>query len=71
MAEDEEVVLLTKLTVLPPLLVDVSLMVSESDITKQIFSSSLTTSAILGRGSGSSSQHFRAKFKNFSACSNG
>lgn len=61
-----------KLTVLrESLVVDVSLVVSESVITEHMFSSILTTSAILGRGSGSSSEHFRAKFKNFSACSNG
>jgi hypothetical protein len=68
MTEDEECVLPRKLTVLrESVLVDVPLVVSESDIIEQMFSSSLTTNAILGRSSGSSSEHFRAKFKNFSA----
>jgi hypothetical protein len=68
MTEDEEGVLPRKLTVSrESVLVDVPLVVSESDIIEQMFSSSLTTTAILGRGSGSSLEHFRAKFKNFSA----
>jgi hypothetical protein len=68
MTEDEEGVLPRKLTVSrESVLVDVPLVVSESDIIEQMFSSSLTTTAILGHGSGSSLEQFRAKFKNFSA----
>lgn len=68
-AEDEDGVVLDALP--ESLVIDSAFLISESGIIDHMFSSSLTTSAILGRASGSSSQHLRAKLKNFSTCSDG
>ena len=43
----------------------------DSGIMDHMFSSSRTTSAILGRASGSSLVHFKARFKNFAISSEG
>ena len=68
--EDEDGILW--LSVLPESLdINSAFLVSDSGIVDHMFSSSLTTSAILGRASGSSSQHFKANVKNFSTCSDG
>ena len=53
------------------LVIDSTLLLSYSGIITHMFSSSRTTSAIFGLKSGSSWQHLRARFKNFSTQSKG